>query len=243
MKPFHFKQFSIHQDQCAMKVTLDACLLGALCASKITQAKSINHTLDIGCGTGLLSLMLAQTGLSHIDAVELDPMAAKQAICNVEDSPFKSQIKVINQNIKSIESPYKFDLIISNPPFFSDHLKGPDAKRNQARHNDSLSFSDLNQVIHNQLSPNGMAWILLPYDEFEGFRQSALEKHLKILNISWVKSQQYKKAHRVIFTLQHENAVNPQTKPLESCIQVSDHGTNEYTPEFKALLSEYYLKL
>ena len=243
MKPFHFKQFSIEQDKCAMKVSLDACLLGAVCASSIKQPNTISHTLDIGCGTGLLSLMLAQTGLSHITAVELDQMAARQAKNNVNCSPFKHHIQVVNQDIKSFQSPNQFDLIISNPPFFSDHLKGPNSKRNQARHNDSLSFFDINQVIQNQLTPNGIAWILLPSDEFKRFQQSALENHLKILNILWVNSHQNKTAHRVIFSLQHENAVHPQAEPLESGIQVSDHSTGEYTPEFKTLLSEYYLKL
>ena len=92
MKPFHFKQFSIQQDQCAMKVTLDACLFGAICTDSLNNQKNVTTALDIGSGTGLLSLMLAQSGVEHITGVELDKPAAEQAQANVLNSPFRNQI-------------------------------------------------------------------------------------------------------------------------------------------------------
>ena len=111
MSAFHFKQFSIEQDRCAMKVSLDACVFGALC-----ETDKAEHILDIGTGTGLLSLMLAQRTHAHIDAVELDELAAQQAIQNVENSPFSKQIKVHPTNIKQFKGAKKYDLVVCNPP-------------------------------------------------------------------------------------------------------------------------------
>ena len=160
MKPFHFKQFSIQQDACAMKVSLDACLFGALC--QVEHAKSV---LDIGTGTGLLALMTAQRSNAHIDAIELDEKAAQQAHENVEKSPFLSHINVLHKNILQFSASHKYDVIVCNPPFFSDHLKGPNQKRNLARHNDHLSFSQLSQCLSQNLHTDGRAWILLPCSE------------------------------------------------------------------------------
>ena len=114
---FQFKQFTIHQDKCAMKVCTDACLFGAFVANEI-QDKTINHILDIGAGTGLLSLMLAQKSNAAIDAVEIDKSTYEQAEENISQSSWKEKITVYNSGIADFYSNYKYDLIISNPPFF-----------------------------------------------------------------------------------------------------------------------------
>jgi tRNA1Val (adenine37-N6)-methyltransferase len=242
MKPFHFKQFTIHQDQCAMKVTLDACLFGALCAQSIHNPQVIQSALDIGAGTGLLSLMLAQKKITNIKSIELDSSAANQANYNVANSPFKDQIQVIESDINLYQSNTLFDLIISNPPFFSDHLKGPNKERNQARHNDGLSFDNLNQVIKKSLSEKGTAWILLPCNEFQVFKTSMIKNSLHCTQIYSINSTTNKPPHRVIFSIQHK-IPDSTTIAIESSIQIRNNDASDYSNEFKQLLKDYYLKL
>ncbi len=236
MKPFHFKQFSIHQDSCAMKVSLDACLFGALCT--VTGAKRI---LDIGTGTGLLALMAAQRCDAHIDAVELDNSAAVQAQQNVANSPFLSQVKVTQYDIKQYKTHDLYDVIMCNPPFFSDHLKGPDALRNQARHNDGLSFSDLCLCIKKLLNTDGRAWILLPCSETKGFMHFAQQTGLQLEQQWLVSSRPHKAPHRSIFSLRH--ATQELNQLPANTLHVHNETGPEYTSQFKSLLCDYYLKL
>jgi len=235
MSAFHFKQFSIEQDKCAMKVSLDACVFGALCETD--KAKRI---LDIGTGTGLLSLMMAQRSHAHIDAIELDEQAAQQAIQNIESSPFSKQVRVHTANIKQFKGAKKYDLVVCNPPFFSDHLKGPNTQRNQARHNDGLSFMELNGSIIEHLHENGRAWILLPCSEFENFMANARQLGLQ-LDQKWLLSSRPQKVpHRVIFSLAHTSSQISMEPANTLCVH-SEHGP-EYTQAFKSLLKHYYLK-
>ena len=236
MSAFHFKQFSIEQDKCAMKVSLDACVFGALC-----ETHKAEHILDIGTGTGLLSLMLAQRSHAHIDAVELDELAAQQAIQNIDHSPFSKQIRVHTTDIKQFNSAKKYDLVVCNPPFFSDHLKGPDAKRNQARHNDGLSFGELSKSIATHLSKLGKVWILLPCSELDRFLKFAQQENLTLHQKWWLSSRPQKAPHRVIFTLIHTSTL-VASAPDEQLTVHTESGP-EYSADFKSLLCDYYLKL
>ena len=241
MKPFHLKQFSIEQDSCAMKVTLDACLFGALC--EIQQAQKI---LDIGTGTGLLALMSAQRSQASIDAIELDPAASQQAAKNVSNSRFSDRVRVYQQNIKEYLSPYVYDHIICNPPFFSDHLKGPNQQRNQARHNDQLSFSQLCQSMANHLSLDGKAWILLPCSEFIGFIQAANEQGLNLTQVWQLHSRPNKEAHRYVFSLEkasNENSKGVLALDKKQQVFIYQQTENHYSEQFKSLLADFYLKL
>lgn len=229
-----------------MKVTLDACLFGGLCAQfvKQTTAQSKpapNMALDIGSGTGLLSLMLAQTGLKNIVGVELDSAAAVQSKQNINHSPFKHQVSIIQSDIQSYCPEHKFDLIVSNPPFFTDNLKGPNQQRNQARHNDSLSFLHLAGCISKLLTEQGTAWLLLPCDEFSKFEQAAADNSLLIRSKHWIQSQQTKAPHRIAFTLQH--STSKIFDWFEETIVIKTDSKAEYSTKFKQLLTDYYLKL
>ncbi len=241
MKPFHFKQFSIEQDSCAMKVTLDACLFGALCDVENSQ-----RLLDIGTGTGLLALMSAQRGQGQIDALELDENACQQALRNIERSQFSKRIHVIQQDIKQFLPTTPYDTIICNPPFFSGHLKGPDAKRNQARHNDQLSFDDLCASISKHLDKSGKAWILLPCHEYPAFQESAHQQHLWVSDSWKIQSKPEKAPHRYVFSLKHAdlNSIN-QESVIENAemITIQSSLTGEYSAQFKSLLADFYLKL
>ncbi|MGN6568280.1 MAG: tRNA1(Val) (adenine(37)-N6)-methyltransferase, partial [Flavipsychrobacter sp.] len=137
---FQFKQFRIEQDKCAMKVSTDACIQGAWTPIH----DHVRHVLDIGTGTGLLSLMLAQRDpRMHIDAVELDEQAATQAKENIVSSPFSERIDIIHGDAKEYQANQQYDLIICNPPFFQNSLLGDNSKRNTARHTLSFSYEDL----------------------------------------------------------------------------------------------------
>ena len=241
MKPFHFKQFSIQQDQCAMKVTLDACLFGAICTDSLNNQKNVTTALDIGSGTGLLSLMLAQSGVEHITGVELDKPAAEQAQANVLNSPFRNQINIVQKDINEYHSDNRFDLILSNPPFFSNQLKGPSQTRNQARHNDGLSFEALSKVIKHSLNENGTAWILLPCDETERFFEYSEKQSLYCHQIIEIKSQKNKTPHRAVFSLKHDPLI--KTSAVLSTITIKNQDLSDYSDEFKTLLKDYYIKL
>jgi tRNA1Val (adenine37-N6)-methyltransferase len=136
---FQFQQFRIHQDRCAMKISTDAVLLGTL-----TEAEHPVKILDIGTGTGVIALMLAQRfPSSWVDAVEIDQDAAEQAAENFRESQYAGRLGIFQGRIQDFPEEEKFDLIVSNPPFFPDHLKSTDSKRNKALHTDELSFSEL----------------------------------------------------------------------------------------------------
>jgi len=151
-----------------MKVTTDACLFGAW----IPLDHEPKFILDIGAGTGLLSLMMAQRAPEvTILGVELDGAAAKQALENAQDSPFAKRISIVQQDVQqfAIETEEKFDLILSNPPFFKNHLHSPLAKVNAARHQETLSLEQLAEAIVKLLAPTGKAAILLPENEAKAF--------------------------------------------------------------------------
>jgi tRNA1Val (adenine37-N6)-methyltransferase len=167
---FQFKQFFIQQENCAMKVTTDACLFGAYCAERLKQnAKNI---LDIGTGTGLLSLMLAQkNSTSLIDAVEIEEQAALQAKQNFQQSPWIERLKIHNTSIQQFSHTTKnqFDFIITNPPFFNNDLKSDQQNRNLALHSTALNFEELIHCIKKLLSPTGKFAVLLPYHRTAAF--------------------------------------------------------------------------
>lgn len=241
MSSFSFKKFTIEQDQCAMKVSLDACLLGALCELKPGLTNQQNKILDIGTGTGLLTLMLAQrmSVKTEFDAVELEENASNQAKTNFANSPFPNKITVHHGSIQQFHSEYPYDLIICNPPFFTNQLNADNEARNLARHNQGLSFADLTQAMAKHLAEQGIVWVLLPLSERKGFEAAAAQNGL-FLERDWhIQSSPNKPVKTTIFTL----TKSPQIKPvLPSKIRVYDEN-NQYTDHFSRLLADYYLKL
>lgn len=235
--PFQFKQFTVYQASSAMKVTLDACLFGAL-----VRPREFDRTaLDIGAGTGLLSLMLAQHGFNQgltVDGVEIDPAAALEATSNADNSPFQDKVFINNCSIEAFACDKKYDLIISNPPFFSAHLLATNPSRNQARHNDSLPFSTLAKQIALRLASNGKAWVLLPCNEMDTFLKHCTHHQLQCCTIWGVASKESLTPYRSIACL----AVGePQSTDQRSIVVRNEDES--YTEEFKALLRPFYMKL
>ncbi|MBO7414955.1 MAG: methyltransferase [Bacteroidaceae bacterium] len=154
---FDFKRFRIEQDRCSMKVGTDGVLLGAWFPMEPGMS-----VLDIGTGTGLIALMAAQRGAGAVTAVEIDTEAAGQAAGNAERSGWAGLIKVVNADISRFTADSRFDRIVCNPPYFRDSLRSPDARRNTARHNDSLSYETLARRCADLLSPSGLLSLVLP---------------------------------------------------------------------------------
>jgi tRNA1Val (adenine37-N6)-methyltransferase len=170
---FRFKQFTIHQDGSVMKVCTDSCVLGAWSALHTGGSERI---LDIGTGTALLSLMLAQKSSAPIDAIEWDPEACAQARENIRASPWPTQIKVIQADARTYRSPLSYDFIISNPPFFESDLRSTEDKKNIAKHGTSFTLEALLGVIKTNLQLEGVFTILLPFHRTEYFENLALQQ-------------------------------------------------------------------
>ncbi len=170
MSTFHFQQFSVLQQHSGMKICTDVVLFGAM-----APIKQGDHVLDIGTGTGVLALMAAQLGAAKITAVELTEEAFKEADINFNNSRWAKRLEAVHQDIQSfaLTARQQYDLIISNPPFFENHLKTIDALRNTARHTDQLPFADLIDIAAGLLSPQGLFYLLIPAQAVAKFSAQA----------------------------------------------------------------------
>ena len=231
---FQFKLFTILQDQCAMKVCTDSCILGAYIIPNKAQ-----NILDIGTGTGLLSLMLAQKTKSQITAIEIDENAFKQAKITFENSNWSNQINLIHVDINEFtkKSDSKYDLIICNPPFYVNSLKANNDKTNLAYHSTSLTQEELLESVLNLLDKSGQFTLLLPVQEALQFQEKAFLKKLYLKSSLIVSHNSNKKPFRRVDTYSFENSTTEQNTLI---IRNSD---NSYTNEFIQLLKPYYLNL
>ena len=170
MPVFHFQRFSVRQAQTAMKVCTDATLFGAM-----APVAGGERALDMGAGTGLLALILAQSGVASVTAVELDPAAAEEAGVNFRQSPWRQRLKALHGDIReyAVQADQRFDLVVCNPPFFQNHSKSSDEARRQARHDDSLPRQDLLAAVDRLLTPEGLFHLLLPTHAVDGFLKLA----------------------------------------------------------------------
>ena len=171
MSIFHFQQFSVIQMQSAMKVCTDAVLFGAM-----APVNKDDRVLDIGAGTGVLSLMAAQLGAEQVTAVELTQASYEEAQLNFGNSPWADRLEAVHQDIQgfAISIGHQYDLVICNPPFFENHSKTTDTLRKVARHNDELPFTDLIKSADQLLAGQGLFYLLLPVHAVEKFAEAAL---------------------------------------------------------------------
>ncbi|SHM63262.1 tRNA1Val (adenine37-N6)-methyltransferase [Chitinophaga jiangningensis] len=235
---FQFKQFTVNQEHCAMKVCTDACIQGAFTAQYLVHhGVAVKRILDIGTGTGLLSLMLAQVHPAAITAVELDPGAALQARENFNASPWQERLDVQEVDVRQLPVSEKFDFIISNPPFYESALKSGHQQKDKAMHATSLGYSELLEAIGMHLKPGASFSILLPYVEFQAFRALAASKgyHLhQLLQVRQSMKHGYFRAVGIFSAAARETSITD--------MDIRDME-NQYTPAFIALLKAYYLKL
>ncbi|MDR0814393.1 MAG: tRNA1(Val) (adenine(37)-N6)-methyltransferase [Bacteroidales bacterium] len=234
---FRFKQFTIRQSQAAMKVGVDSVLLGAW--ADVSQA---NRVLDIGTGTGLLALMLAQriaTPDAQIDAVEIDANACSQARENVAASAWSGQINIYCDDFRhfAAHTHQHYDLIISNPPYFSNSLKSSDSRRCLARHNDSLLFLELMAGAAKLLTPEGKIAVVLPVQEADSFTKQATQHGLSVCRRLYIRSTPAKQPYCLLLELSGK-----KTPPTEQHLCIYD-AQQAFTNEYIELTKSFYLKM
>ena len=231
-KSFTFKQFHIEIGECGMPVSTDGVLLGSW--ANIGNSLSI---IDIGCGTGLLSLMCAQReARSHIDAVELMPAAAKIAQTNIERSPWSERIELFHQDILFFLPSKKYDSIICNPPYFTTGEQSQKGERSTARHTDSLSFNDLLSQSKKLLSEKGRASFILSL--FEGTKSIEIAKNngFNLTKLTKVKTTEKKEVSRLLIEL----SLFPYNFQENTLII---HSKNGYSDAFIELTRAFYLNM
>ncbi|MCK5781381.1 MAG: methyltransferase [Flavobacteriales bacterium] len=229
---FQFKQFTIQQDKTSMKVGTDGVLLGAW-----VNVENVRNSLDIGTGTGVISLMLAQRSNTTVCAIEIEEDAYHQANENFENSTWGHRISATHSSLQDYTPNNTFDLIVSNPPFFINSYKATDKNRNLARHTDSLSFSELLSFTSKNLSENGRASFIIPFDAEVSFIGIAKLNKLYPSKITRVKGTENTQIKRSLIELQFAKL---QTAEDLLIIEISRHL---YTKEYIELTKDFYLKM
>lgn len=228
---FKFKQFEIDQTGCAMRINTDGVLLGA-----IATKDSASRILDIGTGTGVIALMLAQRfPNAFVDAVEIDESAAAAAAKNAERTAFSERLKVIHTAIEVYRSAEKYDLIVSNPPFFVNDLKNPEYRKGVARHTDAVFFEEMLRQVSLLMSREGRFWFVLPVKQAESTIHIAAGYGLFPTEIIHLHSDENKDEFRQIVCLDYSGA---GIRHQRLCIY-ADRGV--HTEAYKLLLKDFFL--
>lgn len=227
---FRFKEFSVSNSRSAMKVGTDSVLLGAW-----ADVTGIRYALDAGCGTGVLALMLAQRGVSHITGIEIDPTAAGEAAGNAERSPWRDAIEVRCGDCTAMEYDRKFDLIISNPPYFNSELRSPEAARATARHEASLNFASLMRIASDHLAPSGRLAFIAPADRADDIIWEATLQRLHLMRRCDVVTSQRRGTSRTLW----EFSAAPCVPSTSSLLLRNPDGSP--TTEYQKLTEDFYL--
>lgn len=228
---FKFKQFTVFHDRCGMKVGTDGVLLGAWVCVKNTQ-----RILDVGTGSGLISLQIAQRNKNvELVAIDIDEEAAEQAFENVKASPWSNRIQVICNDFRYYSDYKKFDAIVSNPPYFIDALRSPDTKRRVARHMEKLNYDLLFQHSKLLLTPQGHISIIIPTELEKIVIDTAWKYAFYPSRKTNVYTRPLKPCRRILF----------EFKPLQTICKVNslyiENGNGKYSDEYVALTHDFYL--
>lgn len=229
---FSFKKFSIQQESSAMRLTMDACILGAF-----AHSSNPSSICDIGCGTGILSLMMAQKyNGATIDAIEIDTPSSQQAGINVKNSPWAERIKVFNLDIHLFQKKYpkKYDLIICNPPYYKNQLPTLNSRINLARHGTQLTVEQLFSLSKKLLRNSGILYFILPIRYFEEIDKLAISHGLYINDLLLIRNTKVTEAKRFIA------GVSLNCKNITQSTLNIKTSQGEYTEQFKSLLKDFY---
>ncbi|MDX1941497.1 MAG: methyltransferase [Saprospiraceae bacterium] len=233
-KPFYFKQFAIHQDRCAMKVGTDGVLLGAW--ADVENAKTV---LDIGTGSGVIAVMLGQRNTqSYIHGIEIDPDAFEQAKENMQNAPWAERLNAFHTSIQDYAKScmQRYDLIVSNPPFFSGGTFSDNQDKNNVRHTIKLPHGDLLAAVRTLLHDNGKFCVILPFIEGLRFQELAKHYHLYCNKIMEV----YPKVEKPVERLLMQFEKSEKTLEKEKII-MRNEGINEWTEDYIRLTGAFYL--
>lgn len=230
---FQFRQFTVFHDKCSMKVNTDGVLLGAW-----ADADSISRALDVGTGSGLIALMIAQRSEAVIDAVEIDPPAALQAIENSSRSPWSDRIHVHTGSFQEFAARCgkMYDLIVSNPPFFRNALKPRDKRRSKARHDLSLTHEELMKDAASLLTPQGKFCVILPYQEKDSFAELAFIYRLQCHRITAITATPGAVFSRILMSF------GPVPAGTSDRTELTIHEADgSYSEDHRELTKDFYL--
>ncbi len=238
-QPFQFKEFAIHQDKTAMKVGTDAVLLGAWCS----LSKHPSTILDIGAGTGIVALMLAQrSDATTIDAIEIDENGYEQCVENFERSNWSDRLFCYHSSFEEFmnemeDEEEKYDLIISNPPFYTDAFETENKARNKARFTSSLTFENLLLGVSKTLSESGEFSVIIPFKEEESFIQIAHQNNLFLNSICRVKGTANSEIKRSLLCFSFDK------KETQEEVLIIEKDRHQYTEAYINLTKDFYLKM
>ncbi|HEY9487367.1 MAG TPA: methyltransferase [Chryseosolibacter sp.] len=234
LEPFHFKHFNVAQDHCTHKVGTDGVLLGAW----VNIRKCDRLLLDVGTGSGLIALMLAQrtAGEAYIDAIDIETKNVAQARENVAQSVWREKISVHLGPVQQFFPEKRYDLIVSNPPYFVNSLLPQEKERSRARHTQPLSFEDLTQSIKRLLARNGRFSAILPHAEGTNFLSIAAAVGLIPVRKCLFRSRPHKSVERILLEL----AFDGQAEPEKEIVLYAELET--WSPEYQNLIRDFYLK-
>jgi tRNA1Val (adenine37-N6)-methyltransferase len=232
---FKFKNFIIYQDKCAMKVSTDTCLLGA----SIQLVNAPNTILDIGTGTGILSLMMSQIfPNSKITALEIMEEAKQQANENIERSVYNQNIQVLLQDVNNYYPATKFDFIISNPPYFENNLMSKEIAKDTAKHSTALTLMQLASVISRLMTEDGSFSLIIPYNRVPEIKKYLLDNGLVIITQINIKHNAYKPIQKSILHGKFGNHLSTTETEL-----ILKNEQNDYTHQAKMILEPFYINV
>ena len=231
--PFRFKQFSVQDENSAMKVGTDAVLLGAW--MNPTNKKSV---LDIGTGSGIIALMMAQTSDAKIEAIDVDYDSIQEAKMNFKNSPWSDNLVAIHSSLTNYvkQSKKKYDLILSNPPYFNKNLKSSSDRKNLSKHTLTLTHEELLSGVKNLISPDGTFVVIIPFDLMDSFKNIALIESLYCNKRLIIYPTPNKPANRIIL----EFSLNRAIQIKEDILTIRDESGN-FTKQYKTLSQDFYL--
>lgn len=233
-----FKQFTVKDERCAMKIGTDAVVLGAL-----AEHNSPKSVLDIGTGSGIVALMLAQRFTeSNVLALELEPNAYSQALENFNNSPFSSRLIAENVQFQSWSEncAENFDLIVTNPPFFNSQSKSPIEARNMARHDDYLKVEDIFKGVKRILSEGGRLVVVWPMERKQDLIKTAVESGFLVESMCHIRPTANHESVRFVATLLQGS--NVETKHSELILEIGVGDDRRFTPEYLKLVKDFFLK-
>lgn len=236
---FQFKQFRVDQRDCAMKINTDGVLLGAMSGEALLHSEALN-ILDVGTGTGVIALMLAQRfSLAHVTGVEMDAAAAERAFLNFEGSPFSNRMRLWQQDILKCDFEERFDLIVSNPPYFLDALKNVDKRKEMARHAGIDFFKSLLEKVSLWLKPNGSFELILPKEAFEHVNELAMAYGLTLIKV-WQLFSFSEDVEPIRYLVRFQRESKDIAKPInEKFVIYASRG--QYTDGYKRVLKDFFL--
>lgn len=234
MSTFKFKQFEVSHSDAAMKIGTDAVLTGAWAR----VLPSDRHIADVGCGCGIIALMLAQrTDDALITALEIDSAAASEAESNIYHSPWRDRINVVNSDFLNWNPQEHYDLIVSNPPYYNEDIHCPDMRRDMARHSGSLSPESLLKKAAGLLSHNGRLVMITPSYYEDTLQFEAISARLNVTALTYVKTSQRKQPSRILWEFSREE------RPCTHSVLTIRNSENQYTDQYLQLVTDFYLWL